>query len=116
MHKVFTRDAADAGVFTRDVALSPSSWNAEQRTFSVVVTSGADVPRVDARGPYFERPDMNQNWRALIGSPVLNAHNRTDIKNILGSVIDVAVHRQRGSRDYPHEQERGRRGGGSSRA
>jgi Caudovirus prohead serine protease len=90
--KVFTRDAADANVFTRDISLNPSSWNAEQRTFSVVVTSGADVPRVDARGPYLERPSMDQNWRALVGSPVLNAHNRTDIKNILGSVIDVAVH------------------------
>ena len=90
-HRIFTRDAADAGVFTRDVTLSPSSWNAEQRTFSVVVSSGADVPRQAARGAYIERPDINQNWRALVGSPVLNSHQRTDLKHILGSVIDVAV-------------------------
>ncbi len=90
-HRIFTRDAADAGIFTRDVTLSPSSWNAEARTFSVVVSSGADVARQDARGAYIERPDINQNWRALVGAPVLNSHQRNDIKNILGSVIDVAV-------------------------
>ncbi len=90
-HRIFTRDAADAGVFTRDVTLSPSSWNAEQRTFSVVVSSGADVVRQDARGPYIERPDINQNWRQLVGAPVLNSHQRNDIKNILGSVTDVSV-------------------------
>jgi Caudovirus prohead serine protease len=90
-HRIFTRDAADANVFTRDVTLSPSSWNAEQRTFSVVVSSGADVVRQDARGAYIERPDINQNWRALVGAPVLNSHQRNDIKNILGSVTDVAV-------------------------
>jgi hypothetical protein len=92
LHDVlFTRDAADANVFTRDVTLSPSSWNAEQRTFSVVVSSGADVVRQDARGAYIERPDINQNWRQLVGAPVLNSHQRNDIKNILGSVTDVTV-------------------------
>jgi hypothetical protein len=90
-HRIFTRDAADAGIFTRDVTLSPSSWNAEARTFSVVVSSGADVVRQDARGAYIERPDINQNWRQLVGAPVLNSHQRNDIKNILGSVTDVTV-------------------------
>jgi HK97 family phage prohead protease len=90
-HRFFTREAADQNDFTRDVTLSPQSWNAEARTFSVVVSSGSDVERRDYKGAYIERPSIDQNWRALIGSPVLNAHQRTDIKNILGSVIDVAV-------------------------
>jgi hypothetical protein len=90
-NRFFTRDAADANVFTRDISLSPQSWNAEARTFSVVVSSGADVERRDHKGAYIERPSIDQNWRALVGSPILNAHQRTDIKNILGSVIDVAV-------------------------
>jgi HK97 family phage prohead protease len=90
-HRFFTREAADQNVFTRDVTLSPQSWNAEARTFSVVVSSGSDVERRDHKGIYIERPSIDQNWHALVGSPVLNAHQRTDIKNILGSVIDVAV-------------------------
>ena len=90
-NRIFYREASDHTVFTRDVALTPQSWNAEQRTFSVVVSTGADVERRDHKGIYLERPSIDQNWRALVGSPVLNAHQRTDIKNILGSVMDVAV-------------------------
>jgi Caudovirus prohead serine protease len=90
-NRIFTREAADHTVFTRDVALTPQSWKAEQRTFSVVVSTGADVERRDHKGVYIERPSIDQNWRALIGAPVLNAHQRSDIKNILRGVTDISV-------------------------
>jgi hypothetical protein len=48
-HRIFTREAADA-IFGRDAPLAPSSWNAGERTFEVVVSTGADVPRMDHRG------------------------------------------------------------------
>ncbi len=95
MHKASARkathEASGVAVFTRDVALTPQSWNAEARTFEVVVSTGADVERRDHKGAYIERFALDQNWRALIGAPVLNAHQRGDIKNILGSVADVHI-------------------------
>ena len=37
-YRFFTREAPDQNVFTRDVTFSSQSWNAEARTFSVVVS------------------------------------------------------------------------------
>ena len=89
--KAATREAPGAAVVTRDVALTPQSWNAEARTFEIVVSTGADVERRDHKGIYIERFALDQNWRALIGAPVLNAHQRGDIGDILGSVADVRI-------------------------
>lgn len=80
-----------AELLARDMQLSAQSWNAEARPFEVIVSSGAGVVRRDARGVYTERIDVNQDWSALRGAPVLNSHQRNDIKNILGSVIAVRV-------------------------
>ncbi len=80
-----------AEILTREAALGAQSWNPEARTFEVIVSSGADVERRDQRGAYFERIDVNQDWSGLKGAPVLNAHQRDDIRDILGSVIAARV-------------------------
>ena len=83
--------AETAEILTREAALGAQSWNPEARTFEVVVSSGAGVERRDGRGPYIEQIDVNQDWSALRGAPVLNSHQRDDIRNILGSVTAVRV-------------------------
>lgn len=90
-HRIFTRDEDGANVFSRAATLGAQSWNPEERTFEVVASSGAGVERRDARGAYIERIDVNQDWSALRGAPVLNTHKRGDIRDILGSVIAVRV-------------------------
>ena len=60
--------------------------------------------------------DLNQDWKPLIGAPVVNAHQRSDIKNILGSVIDVRVVGSEVRATYQDEQEPGRRSGSPSGA
>ena len=61
--------SAVAEILTREAALGAQSWNPEQRTFEVVVSSGAGVERRDGRGPYIEQIDVNQDWSALRGAP-----------------------------------------------
>lgn len=74
-------------LLTRRAPLAASSWNAEERTFEVVFSTGASVERMDARGAYIERLDLNQDWSSFIGAPVLNAHKRGDVTDVLGHVI-----------------------------
>ncbi|MGA0564979.1 prohead protease/major capsid protein fusion protein [Ancylobacter sp. VNQ12] len=50
-------------------------------------STGASVERMDARGAYIERLDLNQDWSSFIGAPVLNAHKRGDVTDVLGHVI-----------------------------
>jgi hypothetical protein len=88
-HNLVFRDAPSLDLLTRDAPLAAQSYNAEARTLEVTVSSGADVERRDAKGVYFERIAIDQDWGGLLGAPVLNAHNRSDIKNILGSVVEV---------------------------
>ncbi|WAC26269.1 prohead protease/major capsid protein fusion protein [Ancylobacter sp. SL191] len=74
-------------LLTRRAPLAASSWNAEERTFEVIFSTGASVERMDARGAYGERLDLNQDWSSFIGAPVLNAHKRGDVTDVLGHVI-----------------------------
>ena len=78
--------SAPAEIITRRAPLAATSWNAEARTLEVIFSTGADVERFDARGAYVERLDLNQDWAAFIGAPVLNAHRRGDLNDVLGSV------------------------------
>ncbi|MFG1287916.1 prohead protease/major capsid protein fusion protein [Xanthobacter versatilis] len=77
---------APTEIITRRAPLPATSWNAEERTFEVVFSTGADVERYDARGAYIERLDLNQDWSAFVGAPVLNSHRRGDLTDVLGSV------------------------------
>lgn len=73
----------------RNAALEPATFNAEERTVSAVFASNAPVRRLDLDGAYEERLDMNQaavDLAELIGGPVLNSHNRSDVNAVLGVV------------------------------
>ena len=65
----------------RNAALEPATFNADNRTVSVVFASNAPVRRLDLDGAYQERLDMTAaavDLTELIGGPVLNSHNRSD--------------------------------------
>lgn len=84
----------------RSAALEPSTFNAENRTVSVVFASNAPVRRMDLDGAYEERLDMTQaavDLTELIGGPVLNSHNRSDVNAVLGVVEAAQVDGERGT-------------------
>lgn len=74
-------------LITRRAPLAATSWNPEERTLEVVFSSGAPVERFDARGAFVERLDLAQDWSPFVGAPVLNAHQRGDVADVLGSVV-----------------------------
>jgi len=84
----------------RSAALEPSTFDAENRTVSVVFASNSLVRRIDLDGAYEERLDMNQaavDLSELIGGPVLNSHNRSDVNAVLGVVESAQVDGERGT-------------------
>jgi hypothetical protein len=77
----------------REAQIVAGSVNAEQRTFDIVWTAGAEVPRMDwwTGQRYIEvldvsassiRLDRLQSGRA----PVLNAHSRYELGNVMGVI------------------------------
>lgn len=71
---------------TRAVSLAPTTFNAEDNTVEVVLSTGADVNR----GGYIERlPVANADLRDIEGKPVLDAHNQGSTRAVLG-VIEKA--------------------------
>jgi phage head maturation protease/phage major head subunit gpT-like protein len=84
----------------RSAALEPSTFDAESRTVSVAFASNAPVRRMDLDGAYDERLDMTQtavDLSELIGGPVLNSHNRSDVNAVLGVVESAQVDGERGT-------------------
>jgi phage major head subunit gpT-like protein/phage head maturation protease len=84
----------------RSAALEPSTFDAENRTVSVVFASNAPVRRMDLDGAYEERLEMTQtavDLTELIGGPVLNSHNRSDVNAVLGVVESAQVDGERGT-------------------
>ena len=84
----------------RSAALEPSTFDAENRTVSVAFASNAPVRRMDLDGAYDERLDMKQgsvDLTELIGGPVLNSHNRSDVNAVLGVVESAQVDGERGT-------------------
>lgn len=86
---IITRtDATD--MLTREVPISASTWNAERRTFDLVLSVGATVERFDGAGPFDEVLDL----RGAVAPPVLpllNSHNRFDLEARLGEVSKVKL-------------------------
>lgn len=77
---------------TRRAPLSPSSFNAEARTIEAVISTGADVQRRDARGPFVERLDISGiNAADLAGIPVLDGHRQGGSEHVVG-VVTAARH------------------------
>lgn len=73
---------------TRRAPLSQSTFNAAERTVDAVISTGADVQRQDARGPFTERLDIKSiDPEALIGLPVLDGHRQRGSEHVVGVVI-----------------------------
>ena len=73
----------------RRADFAPSTWNAETREIEAVVSTGADVIRRDAKGPYIERLDLSGvDPLSLIGLPVLADH-RQSVGATVGVVVDA---------------------------
>jgi len=84
----------------RNATLEPTTFNADNRTVSVVFASNAPVHRLDLDGAYQERLDMTAaavDLTELIGGPVLNSHNRSDVNAVLGVVESAQVDGERGT-------------------
>jgi hypothetical protein len=86
-------------LLTRLATLTPATFNAERRTVEVVWSTGAGVLRRDFEGPFEERLSMSPesvNLHELRGAPVLNSHDRFDVRQILGVVENPTVDGARG--------------------
>lgn len=74
----------------RRAPVASSTWNAETRTFEVVFSTGAAVPRFDMRGPYIEVLAID-GFRDAEGAPFLDAHRRDSLDDVLGAVQSARV-------------------------
>ena len=77
---------------TRRAPFAASSFDPEARTIEAIISTGADVARRDARGPFVERLDISGiDPAALVGIPVLDGHRQTGSENVVG-VVTAARH------------------------
>jgi len=81
-------DAPDT--LTREAPIRASSWNAERRTFEVVLSAGSPVERYDGAGAYDEILEL-RGASAPPVLPLLNSHNRFDLDARLGDVSNVRM-------------------------
>ncbi len=73
----------------RNASLEPATFDAEAGTVTAVFSTGAEVRRRDLQGEFLERLSLEPgsvNLEPLIGAPVLNAHRRDGVENVLGVV------------------------------
>jgi hypothetical protein len=85
---------------TRNAALDSTTFDAERRSVEVVFATNAPVRRMDLDGAFEERLDMTRasvDLSELIGGPVLNSHNRSDVNAVLGVVESAQVDGERGT-------------------
>lgn len=77
-------------ILTRAAPLTASTWNPETWTFDVVLSAGAPVPRVDARGAYDEILSLSDSaWPSAI--PLLDSHDRGSVDAKLGQVDNLRM-------------------------
>src|SRR5690242_10039973 len=68
---------------TRTASLAPTTFNAEDNTVEVVISTGADVQRAG----FIERlPVEKADLRNIAGAPVLDAHNQGSTRAVLGVI------------------------------
>lgn len=68
----------------------PSTFNAEERTFEALISSGATVGRRDARGAFNERLDLSTvDLESLVGLPVLDGHRQNGSEHVVGTIVAV---------------------------
>ena len=88
-----------SSLLTRAAAFAPSTFDANKRTVQVTFSTGAPVQRMDFEGPFTERLSMAPeavDLSQLRGAPVLNSHDRFDVRSILGVVENPSVDGERG--------------------
>ena len=81
-------------LLTRQATFAPASYDPAKRTVGVVWSTGAPVLRYDFEGPFTERLSMAPDavdLSELRGAPVLNSHDRFDVRQILGVVESPSV-------------------------
>jgi phage major head subunit gpT-like protein len=87
-------------LFTRQATFTPSTFDASKRTVEVVWSTGAPVLRYDWDGPFTEVLSLAPeavDLSELRGAPVLNSHDRFEVRQILGVVENPAVNGQQGT-------------------
>lgn len=78
---------ADA-TLTRRADIRPESFDEANRTVEAVISTGADYPRRDARGPFVERLDLSAiRTVELVGLPVLDGHRQGGSEHVVGTII-----------------------------
>src|SRR3954451_3851989 len=86
-------------LLTRAATLAPATFDADRRSVQVVWSTGASVLRYDFERPFLERLDLSPeavDLSELRGAPVLNSHDRFDVRSILGVVESPSVDGQQG--------------------
>ena len=87
---------------SRALTLRPASWNAESRTIDVVWTTGSRGVRFDfdTMGLVDEElatePKNVRLARLNLGAPVLNTHQRADLRAQIGTVVPGSARMERG--------------------
>jgi Mu-like prophage major head subunit gpT len=96
-------------IITRRSALAAASWNAEDWTFELILSTGAPVERHDSRGAYLELLAVDgATFPATL--PLLDSHARDSLDAKLGTVDSInvvdgkLVGRARLSRHNPRSQ------------
>ncbi|MFN2289499.1 MAG: HK97 family phage prohead protease, partial [Chromatocurvus sp.] len=87
-------------LLTRRADLAPTSADRAARTVEVIWSTGAPVRRRDMAGQYIERLSLAPeavDLSRLEGASVLDAHRKTAVRDVLGSVRSAAVDGQQGT-------------------
>lgn len=92
--RLLTRNALASDLIVREAAIQPRTLNEAARTVEVTWSTGAAVRRRDLSGEFNEVLSMDPahvNMARLRGAPVLDTHQRTGVRQVLGTVLDASV-------------------------
>jgi hypothetical protein len=87
-------------VLTRAATFAPNTFDPAKRSMQVIWSTGAPVNRMDFDGAYTERLSLEPDsvdLSELRGGPLLNSHDRFDVRQILGVVENPVVDGQQGT-------------------
>lgn len=91
---LLTRNNPATELTVREASIQPRTLNEAARTVEVVWSTGAAVRRRDMAGEFMELLSMDPahvNMGRLRGAPVLDAHQRTGVRQVLGTVLNATV-------------------------
>lgn len=91
---LLTRQGSATDLIVREADIQPRTLNETARTVEVIWSTGAAVRRRDLSGEFMEVLSMDPahvNMARLRGAPVLDTHQRTGVRQVLGTVLDASV-------------------------